>query len=47
MNAIEWAEKMKATADWSKYPKLAALRERVLKVPKVAAWIAKRPEGII
>ncbi|KAK2140427.1 hypothetical protein LSH36_1353g00034 [Paralvinella palmiformis] len=32
--------------DWSKYPKLAALRERVEKGNKqIAEWIAKRPKG--
>jgi len=25
------------------YPKLHAARERIEKVPKVAAWLAKRP----
>jgi len=27
-----------------KYPKLKALKEKVEKLPKIAAWIAKRPK---
>ena len=34
---------LKVDFDLSKYPKLDALKKRVEKHPKVAAWISKRP----
>jgi glutathione S-transferase len=40
---VGWLSMAGADAQLAKYPKLVALRERVEKVPKVAAWLAKRP----
>jgi len=33
-----------AHAQMDVYPKLKALREKVSKVPKIAAWLEKRPK---
>jgi glutathione S-transferase len=40
---VGWLSMAGADTQLAKYPKLTALRERVEKVPKVAAWLAKRP----
>jgi glutathione S-transferase len=40
---VGWLSAAGADTQLAKYPKLAALRERVEKLPKVAAWLAKRP----
>jgi glutathione S-transferase len=46
INFVGWTAMAGAdpTQVLAKYPKLAALKERVEKQPKVAAWIAKRPK---
>jgi glutathione S-transferase len=40
---VGWLSAAGADTQLAKYPKLVALRERVEKLPKVAAWLAKRP----
>ena len=51
MHFLNWIEfpdyrfVSKDKVDLSKYPKLQALEKRTENHPKVAEWIAKRPEG--
>jgi len=42
---VSWTQMGGATDALAKYPKLKALQERVEKLPKIAAWIAKRPKS--
>jgi glutathione S-transferase len=39
-----WLSLAGASGELAKRPKLAALKDRVEKLPKIAAWIAKRPK---
>lgn len=42
---FEWLEVFNVEFDISSYPKLKAHKDRVRNEPKIAAWIAKRPES--
>jgi glutathione S-transferase len=44
MNFVQWTAMGGAVNPLAKFPKLAALDERVKKLPKIAAWIEKRPK---
>jgi len=44
INTIDWAAMYLSADLLASYPKMKALKERVEKLPKVAAWIAKRPK---
>jgi len=45
INFVQWTIGMAgATNPLEKFPKLAALDERVKKLPKIAAWLEKRPK---
>jgi len=44
LNTVGWTAMAGATEPLAKFPKLAALYKKVEAVPKVAAWIAKRPK---
>jgi len=44
INFVQWTAMGGAVNPLAKYPKLAALDERVRKLPKIAAWIEKRPK---
>ena len=39
-----WPRVMGIVIDYEKVPKLTALKDRVESSPKIAAWIAKRPD---
>jgi glutathione S-transferase len=41
---ITWPEFAGVKIEWSSYPKLQALRERVGKLPQIAEWVEKRPK---
>jgi glutathione S-transferase len=45
INYLSWIDIAEGSARLAKYPKVKALRERVEALPKVAAWIAKRPQS--
>ena len=40
-------DKVEMNVDWTKFPKLVALMDRVAKHPKIAAWIAKTHKFVI
>jgi len=42
---FEWLPVFGINVDFNKYPKLKALNDRVTTEPKIAAWIARRPES--
>ena len=42
---FEWLPIFGIKFDVSEYPKLKALNDRVKTEPKIAAWIARRPES--
>jgi len=44
INLVSWTAMAGATDPLAKFPKLAALQKRAEAVPKVAAWLAKRPK---
>jgi len=39
-----WLSKLGADSQIDNHPKLKALREKVSNMPKIAEWLAKRPE---
>jgi glutathione S-transferase len=45
INYLSWIDIAEGSAQLANHPKLKALRERVESLPKVAAWIAKRPKS--
>jgi len=45
MNFVQWTTSMGGAVNpLAKFPKLAALEEKVKKLPKIAAWLEKRPK---
>jgi len=44
LNYVDWL-KHATDEPLAKHPKLAALKERVTKLPRIAEWIVKRPES--
>jgi len=44
MNFVQWTAMGGAVNPLAKFPKLAALDDRVKKIPKIAAWLEKRPK---
>lgn len=44
VNFVEWTAMGGAVNPLAKFPKLTALNDKVRKLPKIAAWIEKRPK---
>jgi len=45
MNFVEWTQSLGGASNpLAKFPKLAGLEDRVKKIPKIAAWLEKRPK---
>jgi len=44
MNFVQWTAMGGAVNPLTKFPKLTALDDRVKKIPKIAAWLEKRPK---
>jgi len=44
LSMSDWLAKFGAESQIDNYPKLKALRDKVSKMPKIAEWLAKRPD---
>jgi len=43
LSMCDWMAMIGADSQLDNYPKMKALREKVSKMPKIAEWLAKRP----